>query len=237
LEDYEEEREITMQKSLHDQRVYAAACAGGTSSSSVKALIVKIIKRERIKGNVLDYGAGQGELLNLLSHEGIFHKLSGADIFEKPACIGEDILWYQQDLNESLQIDGDLPNLVICSEVIEHLENPRATFRELHRLLAPGGHLILTMPNQESIRSFSGLFFGGHFTYFLGNSYPAHITALLKLDLERICEETGFSPPSFCYTDVGGIPKLPSITWQKVSFGLMRGRLFSDVIAMIAQKK
>lgn len=226
-----------MQKALRDYRLYAADCSGGTSSSSIKRLIISLIKSNHFEGKVLDYGAGRGELLGLLSREEIFQQLSGADILERPEHLSAEIAWYRQDLNESLQINGELPNLVVCSEVIEHLENPRATFRELYRILAPEGHLLLTMPNQESIRSYSGLLSAGHFTHFLGDSYPAHITALLRLDLKRICEETGFASSSFYYTNVGGIPKLPKITWQRVSLGVLRGRLFNDNIAMIVQKR
>ncbi len=41
-------------------------------------------------------------------------------------------------------------------EVIASLENPRAVFREFARLLRPNGVLLLTMPNQESLRAYSG---------------------------------------------------------------------------------
>lgn len=221
---------------LLERRLYSARCAGGTSSSCIKTLILNLINKKHFEGIALDFGAGKGELLDLLNREAIFDKLIGADIIERPAQLNKDIAWYQQDLNQPLVIQGELPSLVICSEVIEHLENPRAIFRELHRLLAPQGHLLMTMPNQESLRSYVGLILGGHFTSFLGNSYPAHITALLRLDLERICKETGFSSPSFYYTNRGGLPKLPTVSWQRISFGLMRGRLFSDNIAMLAQK-
>lgn len=223
-------------KKLLEQRLFAAQCAGGTSSPFVKALILSLIKRRQFDGIVLDYGAGKGELLNLLAKECRFRKLIGADIIDKPSQLNKDITWYQQDLNNPITIQGEMPTLVICSEVIEHLENPRAIFRELYRLLAPKGHLLLTMPNQESLRSYVGLLAGGHFTAFLGDSYPAHISALLRLDLERMCNETGFSTPSFYYTDQGGIPRRPSMSWQEISFGLMRGRLFSDNIAMLTEK-
>jgi hypothetical protein len=52
----------------------------------------------------------------------------------------------------------------------------------------------------------------------------------------RICSETGFESPSFHYTNVGGIPKMPLIKWQRASFGLLKGRLFSDNVGMIAKK-
>ncbi len=126
--------------------------------------------------------------------------------------------------------------MVVCSETIEHLENPRQTFRSMNQLLRPGGLLVLTMPNQESIRSLIGLILGGHFVQFLGACYPAHITALVRLDLVRLCSEAGFAPPSFSYTNCGGIPKRPSFTWQRASFGLLRGRPFSDNIAMVTRK-
>src|SRR5215472_15355814 len=148
-----------------------------------------------------------------------------------PTGLHETVNWYRQDLNEEISAEEPF-HAVICSEVIEHLENPRATFRAFYKLLRPGGTLILTMPNQESIRSYVGLLFGGHFVHFLGASYPAHITALLRADLDRICAETRFTRCRFAYTNVGGIPKLPWLKWQQVSLGLLRGRLFSDNLAL-----
>jgi len=73
----------------------------------------------------------------------------------------------------------------------------------------------------------------GHHVAFLDESYPAHLTALVRKDLERLCLEAGFEPPMFSYTDHGAVPKLTSVTWQSVSRGLLRGRLFSDnLVAM-----
>ncbi len=120
---------------------------------------------------------------------------------------------------------------------IDNLENPRATFREFHRLLDSGGALIVTTPNQESIRALVALVLGRHFAAFLGASYPAHITALLAMDFQRICAETGFEEPEFLYSDYGRIPRMTSISWQQISSGLLRGRLFSDNFALFARKR
>ena len=155
------------------------------------------------RGSVLDFGAGRGELIGKLVNLGRFTTVSGADILERPTGLPETVNWYCQDLNEEISTEGPF-DAVICSEVIEHLENPRATFRALYKLLRPGGTLILTMPNQESIRSYGALLFGGHFVEFLDTRYPAHITALLRADLNRICTETRFTCCRFVYTNVGG---------------------------------
>ena len=158
------------------------------------------------------------------------------DIRPRPECLPAAILWLQTDLNYPIPIQDNSYNFVISTEVIEHLENPRATFREFYRLLRPGGILIVTTPNQESVRSFAGLLMGGHFAGFLGPSYPAHITALLRKDFQRICRETRFDSPQFYYTNSGGIPKLPHILWQTLTFGILKGRLFSDNLAVVTRK-
>ncbi|RYY42832.1 MAG: methyltransferase domain-containing protein, partial [Sphingomonadales bacterium] len=184
---------------------------------------------------LLDFGAGRGELLQRLRAILPDTSLMGADFLPRPGALDASVAWRQGDLNDEVETTPPF-DLVICSEVIEHLENPRATFRMLHALVAPGGHLLLTMPNQESLRSFASLLTGGHFVAFRGQSYPAHITALLRQDLVNICAETGFAPPTFSYTDRGGLPKRPQLYWQSISFNLLRGRLFSDNILMVARR-
>jgi hypothetical protein len=72
---------------------------------------------------------------------------------------------------------------------------------------------------------------------FLDNSYPAHITALVRKDFERICLETGFDPPRFSYTNHGGIPKFPRLAWQTLTFGAFRGQLFSDNVLILTRKQ
>ena len=37
-------------------------------------------------------------------------------------------------------------NTVLCTEVLEHLEEPQLAIREMHRILSPGGTVILTVP-------------------------------------------------------------------------------------------
>ena len=175
-------------------------------------------------------GPGRGAPGVLAS--GFMGRMTCADILVRPPGISAGVGWIQADLNEPLPVRDGVFDAIISTEVIEHLENPRAVFREFHRLLRPGGRLLLTTPNQESIRSLAALILRGHFVAFLDGRYPAHITAWLRTDFDRICAEAGFESPRSWYTDSGGIPKIPSLCWQEMSFGLLRGRLFSDNLAV-----
>ena len=223
-----------MTRDLAQFRIQAANLSGGTSNIEIKNMIIGIIETFSIKGRVLDFGAGKGQLINLLGlMDGI--EPHGADIMERPGNIPSQVSWFQQDLNEELSCAPASFDAIICSEVIEHLENPRSVFRSIFAALRPGGKLVLTMPNQENVRSFLSLIFRGQFASFQEQDYPAHITALLRADLVRICQEVGFSELYFYYTNVGWMPKART-TWQKASLNLLRGRLFSDNLGLVATK-
>jgi hypothetical protein len=71
---------------------------------------------------------------------------------------------------------------------------------------------------------------------FIESCYAAHITALVREDLKRIFVEAGFTAPAFRFTDVGGLPGEPSVSWQQMSAGLLKELRFSDSMIAIAQK-
>ncbi|MFA5966019.1 MAG: methyltransferase domain-containing protein [Sphingomonas sp.] len=221
-------------RSLHEFREAAVAAAGGTSYGQIKDAILARVAALPTPASLIDFGAGRGELLMQLASIFPGCTLNGADYLGRPEGLPDHISWASGDLNEPLQAEPC--DLVICSEVIEHLENPRAVFRNLFALTRPGGWLVLSTPNQESLRSYLSLIIEGHFVAFRGPSYPAHITALLRLDLEHICAETGFAAPVFSFTDDGGLPRKPDLTWQKISFGVLKGRFFSDNLIMVTQR-
>jgi 2-polyprenyl-3-methyl-5-hydroxy-6-metoxy-1,4-benzoquinol methylase len=224
-----------MNQDLQDSRLASARQSRGISIGAIYNLVVRLCQEHSAKGQLLDYGAGIGNLLGAL-HTALPHlELTGADILERPPGLNSDIQWFEGDLNHPLPRPAESYDVIVSSEVIEHLENPRATFRDLNRLLKPGGLLIVTTPNQESLRAILALLMTGHFVAFSEQSYPAHITALLRKDFQRIATETGFSNFEFNYSDEGGIPKFPQCKWQKL-VPFLGGRWFSDNIAFTCWK-
>lgn len=217
---------------LETRRILAAEASGGISSGPSYLLAKELLSACCPLGRTFEFGAGRGNFARQLLAEHLVSAVTCADILPRPDDLPANTEWIQADLNDALDVPTGSFDTIISIEVIEHLENPRAVFREFYRLLRPGGSVVLTTPNQESLRALASLAIGRHFAGFLGSSYPAHITALLEKDFERICAETGFEAPLFAYTNYGRIPKMTSYRWPKV----FRGRLFSDNIGLRAVK-
>jgi 2-polyprenyl-3-methyl-5-hydroxy-6-metoxy-1,4-benzoquinol methylase len=146
------------------------------------------------------------------------------------------VRWIEADLNDPLPVEAGSFDFVVAAEVIEHLENPRAVCREIFRLLRPGGEALLSTPNNESWRAIVALVARGHFVAFGASSYPAHITALNRLDLRRALTEAGFQEIAFGFSDAGGVPGRPSRSWQSILGARARGLRFSDNVIVTARK-
>jgi 2-polyprenyl-3-methyl-5-hydroxy-6-metoxy-1,4-benzoquinol methylase len=55
------------------------------------------------------------------------------------------------DTLENIPLPDSRFDGIVCLSVIEYVDDPYAAVRELHRLLKPGGHLLITTPNNRSI--------------------------------------------------------------------------------------
>jgi 2-polyprenyl-3-methyl-5-hydroxy-6-metoxy-1,4-benzoquinol methylase len=79
-------------------------------------------------------------------------------------------------------------------DVLEHLHDPVASLRELHRILRPNGVLFMRVPNGASyVRTLSG-------RYWVGYELPRHMTLFTPRTLGRMLYATGFHMPITDYT-------------------------------------
>lgn len=108
---------------------------------------------------LLDCGCGDVRLLALL-HEAGWQQIHGCD-WKLPAPLPASmaIQLAECDLNGAgltAYTDQSFAT-VICSEVLEHVENPAKTLRDIARVMTQDGVLILTIPNACNI--FERLYF------------------------------------------------------------------------------
>ena len=225
-----------MENDLEGKRRQASLASGGFSNGAIYDIVLAALDRYGASGDALDFGAGQGYFASLLRTGGRFRRVVAADLMPRPDGLAKDIDWLQADLNDRMAIANGSFDTVTAVEMVEHLENPRAMLRECFRILRPGGLLLLTTPNNESVRSLLNLAIRGHFAAFGEQSYPAHITALLRIDLLRVSREAGFAGQSISYSDEGMVPGLTRLTWRRLTMGHARGRRFSDNVMLACRR-
>ena len=110
--------------------------------------------------SIFEASAGSAILSRQLKEMG--HQVSISNYYMRGF---KEIQEFAADLNKPLDIPDNSFDVVICREVIEHVESVPHTLREFHRILKDGGTLILTFPNRLQIRSrflhlFSGFYRG-----------------------------------------------------------------------------
>ncbi len=109
----------------------------------------------------LDIGSGSGDLIKALKKQ-LNTNTSCCDYTDELINIPDqkvDIV----DLNKTKELPykNSMFDIVTATEVIEHLENFRATLREIYRVLKPGGVFVLSTPNILNINSrLRNLWFG-----------------------------------------------------------------------------
>lgn len=112
--------------------------------------------------------------------------------------------------------------------------------RELVRIARPGGLIVVTTPNQLSLLSKICLLVKNEFVHFQERPglYPAHLSALLEVDMTRLARENGLTDVEIVYTGDGRIP-LVSLHWPRwlTSQHGKRGRAFSDNVVLVARRR
>ena len=139
-------------------------------------------------GVILDIGCGGGLFPGMLRERG--YRAVGLDVSVQAAALA----WKRHGVPA---VAGELGRCPIAPEtcaavtmfhVLEHLDHPECYLREAHRLLRPGGRLIVQVPNAASWQfALLGAAWNGVDT-------PRHIHLFRATDLEKLLVKCGFVP-------------------------------------------
>ena len=165
---------------------------GGTSR--LYDLLLKGLCRERRKtfsdrppGRILDIGCGNGELLHTLVDQG--WEAYGVDL-SAAACelAATQGLSVHCGTLTSASFPAEFFDVVMAWHVLEHLPDPRAELSEARRVLRGNGLLVVEVPNYDSLTSrICG-------KRWWGLDVPRHLEHFNRATLERLLEESGFTP-------------------------------------------
>ena len=153
--------------------------------------------------------------------------------------------YFRQPLVEGIPLPDDSQNIVLCSEVLEHLEDPEKVLREIFRILEPGGFLLFTTDNSPSLLQrirripvwLSGKYDQVYYrpipekeisevTEWRGREYPiyGHINLNPTRHWEKLCKNVGFKLVSYgTYQSIrrGGGSKSPFALSLYFAFGAL----------------
>lgn len=130
------------------------------------------------RARILDAGCGSGRNMIELARHGTVSgvELSGPSVdVARARGAGEVIAGSVLDM----PFDSDSFDLSVCLDVIEHLEDDVGALRELRRVLAPGGSLLVTVPAYQWLWS-------GH------DEVNHHHRRYTRRSLQRVAEQAGW---------------------------------------------
>lgn len=212
----------------------SARLSRGQSDAAVYETVAAALARRGAGGGLLvDVGCGGGRLWRYL--RGRYTRCVGVDLIRYEE-LPDEVEFKLAELNgERVPLPDSCADAVVAVETIEHLENPRAFVRELARLARPGGWVVVTTPNQQSLLSLLTLVFKGRFNAFQDASYPAHLTALLEVDLRRIAHECGLADVDVVYTGDGRVVFTPFHYPRPLA--RLLPRLCSDNVVLLGRRR
>jgi ubiquinone/menaquinone biosynthesis C-methylase UbiE len=111
---------------------------------------------------LLDCGCREGANTLLLSQKVSARKTFGLDYNYGVLRLAaqQNILPMQSDLNRSIPVSENTFDVIIASDVLEHLINPFIFLVEMYRVLKPGGYVVLDTPNLASWHNIFALLIG-----------------------------------------------------------------------------
>jgi len=112
------------------------------------ALIFRTVKI----GAILDVGCNTGQLMRLLAKRGLsVHGIeSNLRAVEYARTLDLDV---ERGLFDSTYVSSLRYDAVVLSHVLEHIEDPIGALSAAARVLNPGGHLFVFVPNIASLRA------------------------------------------------------------------------------------
>lgn len=149
------------------------------------------------KGNLVDLGCGRVPLYGLYK-----------DYIATATCVDWEYSVHQNpfldqtcDLTDTLPFPNKSFDTVLLSDVLEHIAEPENLWREIERILRPGGHLILNVP----------FFYKLHET-------PHDYFRYTEYAIRRFAEKTGLEV--VVLEGMGGIPEIVTDLLAKLSYKL-----------------
>lgn len=141
--------------------------------------------------SILDAGCGEGFTMNKLKENGIGKRIEGIEYEKDAIAFGKKLfpeLIIKQASIYDLPYKNNSFDLILCTEVLEHLEYPEKALKEILRVLRK--YIIISVPN-EPIFMLSNFLRGKNLSR-LGND-PGHINHWNLFSFRKLLNKNGIT--------------------------------------------
>src|SRR5262245_31626356 len=107
---------------------------------------------------ILDVGAGIGQYRGLFAH----CRYEAPDFGQEPGTVGSYTAMDYVSYICAIPVEDGSFDVVLCTEVLEHVPDPGRAVLEMARILRPGGTLLLTAPLGSILHQEPYHYYGGY---------------------------------------------------------------------------
>jgi SAM-dependent methyltransferase len=101
---------------------------------------------EYVKGDIIELGSGEGYGIKLLAP--LAKRYLAVDKFDTDISGQQNVEFSKQLLPSLTGIHDNSFDFAVTFQVIEHIQDDKFFIREIHRVLKPGGMLLISTPNR-----------------------------------------------------------------------------------------
>lgn len=170
---------------------------------------------------VLDVGCGAGGV-TLIANEGKGNDVHAIEPDRDRAAVARQrgLRVHEGVLDEAYIAANESFDVVMSSDVLEHLVSPAETLQLFHRALRPGGTVLVSVPNVAHWSVRANLLIG-RFNYEpLGIMDATHLRWFTSKSIARLFEDVGFEVISIRHTSGVNLPLYRSGLFGHIPHGL-----------------
>ena len=190
-----------------------------SSRSHVRDTLEKIKLKYQLKNKkIIELGCGLGENLKIFSMD---NEVLGVEGLEDAVSLADQqgIRVLQANLDEdSIPLENESSDVVLCMDILEHLNHPELCIKDTWRILRENGFLIINVPNHFSFSGRLRILFGSGIDsqgYFPDNDDwdNPHIRFFRHRSIKALVEKNGFQLVEDYSSQ---LPAIPGLNWLSV---------------------